>query len=74
VPGKGSRCRLGSNLRHTIKKGETLSSISSQHHMTIAQLATANSITDPDKIKSGQKLVIPRKSRETFDLGVGETG
>ncbi len=47
---------------HIVRRGETLSSIAKRYYGTGAatdKLRKANSITDPDKIAPGMKLVIP---------------
>ena len=52
---------------HTVEEGETLSSISRKYteqfatRVSINEIITANNIADPDKIKAGQKLLIPKK-------------
>jgi LysM repeat protein len=44
---------------HIVAKGETLSGIAAQHHVSVAALKSANGIKDEDKLVVGQKLVIP---------------
>ncbi|MEX0774943.1 MAG: LysM peptidoglycan-binding domain-containing protein [Phycisphaeraceae bacterium] len=47
---------------YTVKKGDTLSSISRQAYGTAARvkdIAAANNISDPNKIKVGQVLMLP---------------
>src|SRR5262245_34313352 len=46
--------------RHTVKKGETLLSISRQLRVTRADLAEANYLSSKAALKVGQKLIIPR--------------
>lgn len=46
---------------YTIRNGDTISSIAKREKMTIEQLAAVNSLSDPNKIKTGQKIVIPVK-------------
>ncbi|MCQ6275090.1 L,D-transpeptidase family protein [Bacillus sp. V3B] len=47
-------------MLHTIKRGETLYSISRDYRVSLAQLLTANpSITNQNIIQAGQILVIP---------------
>lgn len=43
---------------HTIKKGETLTSIAKKYGTTIDQLVKMNNIKNPNKIYQGQKLKI----------------
>jgi LysM repeat protein len=52
----------GGLLTHTVKSGEKLSTIAKKYGVTLAELATANNISDPSKIRAGQELVIPNGS------------
>jgi LysM repeat protein len=47
------------NNRHTVKKGETLYSLSKKYGVTLSALAKANSISTRTEIKIGQRLLIP---------------
>lgn len=49
----------GSTRYHTVLPGETLFRIAQQYNLTLNQLASANSITNPERIFSGQQLIIP---------------
>ena len=44
---------------YTIRSGDTLSTIAAKYHTTVAKLASANHISNPNKIYAGQKLTIP---------------
>ncbi|MCK9168852.1 MAG: M23 family metallopeptidase [Treponema sp.] len=44
---------------YTVQRGDTLYSISRKYQLTVAELRTANNLTDEDVIKAGQRLVIP---------------
>ncbi len=46
---------------YIIQKGDRLSDIAKKFGLTVAELAQANGISDPDKINYGQKLIIPKK-------------
>lgn len=46
---------------YTIRNGDTISSIAKREKMTVEQLAAVNSLSDPDKIKAGQEIIIPAK-------------
>lgn len=46
---------------YTIRNGDTISSIAEREKMTIGQLAAVNSLSDPNKIKAGQQIIIPAK-------------
>lgn len=43
---------------YTVRAGDTLSSIAGRHLVTVAQLAGWNAITDPDRIRVGDVLVV----------------
>ncbi len=44
---------------YTVKSGDTLSGIAAQFKVSVAALAKANNISDPNLIRVGQKLTIP---------------
>lgn len=44
---------------HTVKQGETLTSIASKNHTTVRALERLNKIDDPNKIHIGQVLKLP---------------
>ncbi len=44
---------------HVVKAGETLGAIARKYQVTVGEIATANNITDPGKIRPGRELVIP---------------
>ncbi len=46
---------------HTVEAGESLSKIAAEYGITTAALADANGITNPDRIRVGQRLVIPAR-------------
>ena len=47
---------------HEVLKGETLYSISRKHGISVAELCSANNMTEKDTLKVGQKLTIPGKT------------
>ena len=49
-------------ITHTVKAGEKLSTIAKKYGVTVGEIATANNISDPSKIRAGQELVIPNGS------------
>jgi LysM repeat protein len=49
----------GEEVVHIIQAGEKLGSIARKYQVTVNELASANNITDPARIRVGQKLVIP---------------
>ncbi|WP_164019072.1 LysM peptidoglycan-binding domain-containing protein [Pyxidicoccus trucidator] len=44
---------------YTVKSGDTLSGIAGRHGTTVAALAQANGISNPNRIFAGQRLTIP---------------
>lgn len=44
---------------HRVKTGETLSAIAARHGTSVAALARANQLSDPDVIVAGQRLRVP---------------
>jgi N-acetylmuramoyl-L-alanine amidase len=44
---------------YQVESGDSLSVIARRHGVSTATLAAANAITDPDRIRAGQRLVIP---------------
>lgn len=46
-------------FEHTLKSGETLGGLAKRYGVSTEQIMTANNISDPRKIRAGQKLVIP---------------
>ena len=54
--------------KHTVAKGETLTSIAKQYNIPIADLKNANKIVDERKLQIGQVLIVPTaKAPETTD-------
>jgi LysM repeat protein len=51
--------RTGDAMRHTVQPGESLGTIARKYQVTVGELAAANSITDPAKVRAGQTLIIP---------------
>ena len=46
-------------VTHVVKAGETLGAIARKYQVTVGEVATANNITDPAKIRPGRELIIP---------------
>ncbi len=44
---------------YSVQKGDTLYSISKKYQITVAELRTANNLSENDVLKAGQKLIIP---------------
>ena len=49
---------LFADTTHKVEKGDTLYSISRKYQITVAELRTANNLSENDVIKAGQKLII----------------
>jgi LysM repeat protein len=49
----------GDAIKHVVQPGESLGVIARKYQVSVGELAAANSITDPGKIRAGQQLVIP---------------
>ena len=50
---------LFADTTYKVEKGDTLYSISRKYQITVAELRTANNLSENDVIKVGQKLIIP---------------
>ena len=46
---------------YTVQKGDSLSLICKRHHLKNAEVMAMNGIKDPNKIRLGQKLILPGK-------------
>lgn len=53
----------GSSLRHRVRPGETLYAIGRTYGVPYQELARVNHIADPDRIRAGRVLRIPRRHR-----------
>lgn len=49
-------------VKHVVKQGETLGAIARKYGVRQGEIAVANNITDPRKIRPGQELMIPARS------------
>lgn len=47
------------SVLHVVKAGETLGAIARKYQVSVGEIATANNITDPAKIRPGRELTIP---------------
>ena len=63
---KNTRKQVNETLaaKYTVKKGDTLNKIAKELGTTVEILAKSNRIADPDQIKEGQILLIPKKKEE----------
>jgi LysM repeat protein len=49
----------GEAVKHTVAVGESLGIIARKYQVSLGELAAANNITDPSKVRAGQQLIIP---------------
>ncbi len=49
----------GDSVKHTVRPGETLGAIARKYQVKVGEIATANNITDPARIRPGMELIIP---------------
>ena len=52
---------LGQHIIHVVKSGDYLGNIASKYKVTPKEIIELNNISDPDKIRLGQKIKIPLK-------------
>jgi LysM repeat protein len=55
----GASVSTKETVKHVVKPGETLGSIARTYGVRQSEIAVANSISDPNKLKPGTELVIP---------------
>jgi len=60
-PSGGHASAAGGATRHVVRPGETLGAIARKFGVRVGDLALANNISDPQKIRPGQELVIPAR-------------
>lgn len=64
---------LGQTKTYEVKEGDTLSSIAVRHQVTQKDLIQANQLPSPDRLRLGQKLVIPSAARASNPTISGAT-
>lgn len=57
-PPAATRSR-GQSVKHVVRAGETLGAIARKYQVKVGEIATANNIADPGKIRPGMELTIP---------------
>jgi len=60
-------------IEYTVKSGDSLGSIAQKHNVSRSELAALNKLTDPNKIRVGQKLIIPKRSHVAVAAPVSKT-
>lgn len=58
-PAAAARAADANAVVHVVAPGETLSEIARRYGVRYSEIATANNITDPARVRAGQELVIP---------------
>lgn len=53
-------------VEYVVKSGDALSRIAARHKVSVKQVMDLNKISDPNKIRIGQKLIIPAKPGVTL--------
>lgn len=53
---------FAADIMHVIEKGDTMYSVSRKYGVSVDELCAANNISNPSKVKLGQKIRIPQKS------------
>jgi LysM repeat protein len=56
----------GSTGEHVVAAGQTLSGIAGHYGISVAELAAANAISDPNLIRVGQRLAVPGAAGTTW--------
>lgn len=56
----GTRQPTATGAEHVVQKGETLSTIAKHHGVSQDSIAKANNLANPNDLKIGQKLIIPK--------------
>ena len=56
-------------MKHTVKRGETLSSIAKKYNTTVEALVASNGIKNRNLIYVGQVLTVPEKVDRSAELG-----
>ncbi|MFA6962388.1 MAG: LysM peptidoglycan-binding domain-containing protein [Opitutaceae bacterium] len=58
-PASAPAASSSSSITHVVKSGETLGVIAKKYQVKVGDIATANNIADPTKLRVGQTLKIP---------------
>jgi LysM repeat protein len=59
VPVAPAAKRSTDTVKHVVKPGETLGAIARKYQVKVGEIATANNISDPARIRPGMELTIP---------------
>lgn len=50
----------GTTVQHVVEQGQTLSAIAQAYGVSVSAIVNANKLSDPNNVRVGQKLLIPR--------------
>lgn len=65
---------IGTSAEYTVQPGDTLGAVASALGVSVAELAAANGISNPDLIRPGQILIVPgAEAGGTHVVSAGET-
>ncbi len=66
---------LGGQLAasHVVERGDTVYSLARENGVSVAAIATANNLSNPDRIIAGQKLAIPATTDVSIIVQPGDT-
>ena len=73
LPVSAAPADLAAPAWHTVRPGETLSSISRMYGASLWSIASANHLANPNQIYVGQRLYIPNQPGEGRTPGCGST-
>ena len=59
-PGKSPTTPPGEGREHVVQKGDTLTTIAKAYGVSVEDLKKANNLSNPNDLKIGQKLTIPK--------------
>lgn len=62
VPLSVKEAKGGETIEYVVKSGDSLGTIAKSHSISKAELIELNKIADPNKIRVGQKLLIPKRA------------
>ena len=64
-PAPTAKANLANSARHTVRAGETLGQIARRYGVPLREIAAANNISDPLKLRANQEIIIPNVAGKT---------
>jgi beta-lactamase class A/LysM repeat protein len=64
-PSQSSAPATPGRVEYVVKQGDTLSRIASERNTTISAIVRLNDLTDPDRLKLGQRIFVPTDTSAT---------